>query len=131
METMVKLAVLLATLFLLTGVAFAQGVCDYYEYTYTGLDDPFETGMSCTQLCFNYGEPYGMYTLFCGYYGNLTLFFDSMNKEALAYSINNDVGYLKFHGDRLYIFNGIFYCGSGGYRYEVRGHKVESCDHGM
>jgi hypothetical protein len=128
MKMIVKLVVLLATLLLLTGVAFAEPPCAYYEYSYTGLDNP-DTGITCTELCFNYGESNGQYSSFCEYYGSLALFFDSMNKEALAYSINNDVGYLKFHGDRLYIFNGIFSCG-GGSRFEVRGHKVDSCENG-
>jgi hypothetical protein len=124
MKTMVKLTVLLATLLLLAGVAFAGSSCDDYEFDYKDLDNPENSGTWCVELCFNYGS--STFTGFCDadVTGNLVLFFDSMKKQALWYA-PDALGYLKFHGDRLFIFNGIELCGST--RYEIRGHKVDAC----
>ena len=126
MKTMVKLTVLLATLLLLAGVAFAGTPCDSYEFRYTDLDNPGSSGTWCVELCFNYEEQSGAFLGFCdmGVPGNLVLFFDSMKKQALMYNPVT-VGYLKFHGDRLFIFTGIEDC--DGTRYEIRGHKVDEC----
>jgi hypothetical protein len=119
---MIKLTVVLATLLLLTGVAFATGDCSLYEFHYTWLDDPEISGTWCVELCFYSGYYYGFCDLTTG---DLELFFDSMKKQAL-FSNNYDVnGYLKFHGDNLFSFTGIEDC--DGYRYEIRGHKVEEC----
>jgi hypothetical protein len=132
MKMMLRLAILMATLLLLAGVAFAINGedCYYYETFYINLDNPSETENDyCWQLCFKHGEPSGNYSPFCMGDGDLVLFFDSMNEKALLYttSINGEeVGYLKFHGDRLFIFNGIISCGEGN-RYEVKGHRVNEC----
>ena len=128
MKTMVKLTVLMATLLLLTGVAFANGgPCYYYEYVWTDLNPPFTSDTSCTELCFNYGDHTGTYSNFCGS-GDLVLFFDPMNKQALLYAtgIYPEVGYIKFHGDSLHVFTGIEYCEYNG-RFQIRGHKVDGC----
>lgn len=128
MKPMVRLIVLFATLLLLTGVSFANGDCYYYEYVYTNLDRE-ETDTWCAELCFNSGT----YSEFCES-GNMILFFDSMKKQALLYSTNTtppyqEVGYLKFHGDQLHVFTGIFYCtGAFQERFFVRGHKVDYCE---
>jgi hypothetical protein len=118
---------------MLTSVALAEPPCDYYAVDYKNLDNPSDTYDDwCVELCFNYGDYSGTYVNSCGN-GNLVLFFDSMNKTALMYSTiteYSEAGYLKFHGDRLYIFTGIIDCGEG-YRYEVRGHKSDECENGM
>jgi hypothetical protein len=134
MKTMVKLTVLMAFLLLLTGVAFAGSNCHDYEFDWTDLDNPGMSGTWCVELCFNYGDQSGNFSGFCEADGNLVLFFDAMNKQALFYatstSIYPNVGYLKFHGDWLHVFTGIMFCDIG-YRYEVRGHKVDECTGGM
>jgi hypothetical protein len=79
-------------------------------------------------LCFDIGENDGSFTGLCNAEGQMSLFFDSMKKEALAYSETNPYGYLKFHGDHLYVVQGIGYC--AGDRWELRGHKLESCPGG-
>jgi hypothetical protein len=73
--------------------------CYYYEYTYTSLDNPEDSGPSCTELCFNYGDNSGTFAGLCNSFGNLVLFFDSMKKQALWYSTSTpSLGFLKFHG---------------------------------
>ena len=75
MKKIVKMAVLLATLLLLTGVAFAD---DCYEVTCTNLD----TGYKITHPVYIdvYSNP-GRFDGLCATDGNLTKFFDSMNLE--------------------------------------------------
>jgi len=126
MKAMVKLAVLFATLLLVTGVAFAGGGCYYYEFSYTGLDDPTNSGQDCAYLCFD-GNNSGTFEGFCES-GDLSLFLDFLNPTLLLYSgdLNVEVGYLTFHGSWLNVFNGIIYCSPGG-RYTVHGHKVDNC----
>ena len=123
MKIMVKLGVLLATLFLLTGVAFAKNPCSCYEITCTNLDIDMVVADHPVELCFDTYEDSGHFTGLCDSKGEMSLFFDSMKKEALAYSENNPYGYLKFHGDDLHVVTGIGYC--AGYRWELRGHKVD------
>jgi hypothetical protein len=126
MKMMVKLAVLLATLFLLTGFAFAYfDAC--YEVTVTDLDDPTHTHTGCIALGFlddNTGaiaSPFGT---------TMALFFDSMNKEALGYHYLDPacVGYFKFHGDNLFVIKGIGYC--EGERHNIKGHQVDCSNPG-
>jgi hypothetical protein len=131
MKTMVRLLVLLAALLLLTGVAFAQGICFDYAFSCTNLDSPEESAIDCgcVELCFDYGGPFGHFVGFCAD-GNLVTFFNQMNKEVLLYYPGVDgveVGRLKFHGSPwLNVFNGIIYCSDTG-RWEVKGHKVDEC----
>jgi len=129
MKMMVKLAVLFATLLLVTGIAFAGGSCYYYEYTYTGLDNPEDSGLWCQEICFDFGNNSGTFDGFCEA-GDLSLFFGPtfLNPQALLYSgdTGTEVGYLTFHGSWFGAFNGIEYCSDGG-RYTVHGHKVDSC----
>ena len=123
MKMIVKLAVLFAILLLLTGVAFAEAPCFCYEVTCTNL----ENGDRITHnvgICFApSGEEAYIYSI-CGNEGPMSLFFDPMKKEALAYASYGSpfVGYLKFHGDWLHVLNGIVYC--NGDRWTIRGHKV-------
>jgi hypothetical protein len=124
MKMMVKLAVLLATFLLLTGVAFAQEiiarpcfVC--YEVTVTDLDDPTHTHTGCVGISFCSGEmisPFGT---------DIVEFFDAMKEQALGYSDSDPscVGYFKFHGDWQYIITGIGYC--EGERHKIRGHQID------
>ncbi len=122
---MVKLAVLFATLLLLTGVSFAS-VCGTYCYqvTATDLDDPtnIETGCIRLDLCENNtGFIYGPFGT------NMSLFFDSMSDQALGYDDSDPscVGYFKFHGDDLHILKGIGYC--EGERHNIKGRRVDCC----
>jgi hypothetical protein len=130
MKKIAIMAVLFATLFLLTGVAFAQVDCSLYEFTWTDLDNG-KTGEWCAEICFGSGT----YSGFCEESGSLVFFVDPMQDQALFYatstsSPNPPLGYLKFHGDDRHrdyrtVFNGIEYC--DGYRYKIRGHKVDGC----
>ena len=126
MKRLVQLAVLLATLLLLTGVAFAPPMCwpFCYEMTATDLDDPTNTHTGCIRLdlCENntgfINGPFGT---------NMSLFFDSMRKQALGYDDSDPscVGYFKFHGDDLYVITGIGFC--EGERHQIRGHQSACC----
>ena len=117
---MVKLAVLLATLLLLTGVAFAidGGIyCECYKIDYTGLDSIY-TGFQYYQICLNYeghsGNSEGCY---------LSLFFDGLSKQVLA-SCPGCVASFKFHGHNNNVLTGIEYCETGG-RFTMWGHIVD------
>ncbi len=115
-----KLAVLLATLLLLTGVVYADNGCGgCYEVTVTDLDDPTNTHTGCIAIDFCSGEMYSPFGT------DIVLFFDSMKEQALGYSDSDPscVGYFKFHGDHQYILNGIGYC--EGERHNIKGHKVD------
>jgi hypothetical protein len=114
MKKMVKMAVLLATLLMLTGVAFAD---ECYEITCIGLDYDF-------QLTHNvYFDPYnGSFNGLCATQGGMSLFYDSMKLQAIIEGSSID-GYLKFHGDDFHVVSGIVYCMGG--RFTVRGHKVD------
>jgi hypothetical protein len=123
MKTMVKLAVLIATLLLLTGGAFADGIqdCKCYKVTYDELDYPWDYGTEDTLLCFNYENNTGSFGNLCGGGGSLSLFFDDP-VQALVYTVSQSpvVGYLKFHDMRLTVLNGILYC-PGASRYNLWG----------
>lgn len=119
MKKMVMMAVLMATLLLLAGVSFAQpcGVC--YEATVIDLDDPTNTHTGCIGIDFCSGEVYSPFGT------DMVFFFDSMNDQALGYSDSDPscVGYIKFHGDHLFILKGIGYC--EGERHEIKGHQID------
>jgi hypothetical protein len=95
--------------------------CDCYEVTYTNADNPEDAKVEPTNVCFNFEEHAGIFGMW-----NLSLFFDSMNKQALAYGISAGVpvAYLKFHGDQVHVVTGIynFY----GNQWTIRGHKISS-----
>ena len=124
MKMKVQLAVVLATLLLLTGAAFAGGGdCYFYEVNWHSVsvpDAPIEIG--CMQLCFELGTIAGV----CGV-TDLAFFFDTMKEQALAYG-GGGVVHLKFHGDHQYVVAGEGECGTN--LYIFRGHKVESCNGG-
>jgi hypothetical protein len=123
MKMMAKLAVLVAALLLVTGVAFS----DCYEVTYINLDDPTDTTTLTASIELNYDLNTGM---ICSALGNLdaSLFLSPMRDELLGYN-DNCWGYIKFHGrheNKFDVVNGISYCDGG--RYTVRGHKTDdSC----
>jgi hypothetical protein len=128
MKTMVKLAVLIATLLLLTGGAFAKTdppPCNCYDVTCYDLDYPYFTITHNVLLCFG-PDNQGRYDGFCGQQGTLSLFFDDP-VQALGYESNlsTAVGYLKFHDTRLTVLNGIWNC--DGTRYNLWGRLSESC----
>jgi hypothetical protein len=123
MKIMVKLAVLLATLLLLTGVVYAGSDCGQcYEVTVKDLDDPTNTHTGCIAIDFCsgqiYNSPFGT---------DIVLFFDSMKEQALIYDDSDPscVGYVKFHGDYGYIMTGIGYCEDE--RHTIKGHRVDCC----
>jgi hypothetical protein len=122
MKMMVKLAVLFATLLLLTGAAFAQSFnCNCYEVTLTDLDGSPDTWTEFVEICFD-DDNVG-HTDLCGE-SELYMFFDSMREQALTYHSNAGVcvAYLKFHGDDQYVVTGIVF-GEG--RATFRGHKTD------
>ena len=130
MKMMVKLAVLFATFFLLTGVSFAAD-CDCYKFTFTFLDGPLGPSSGPVKICFNggnVGEIYGLTYNLCDSGDPIFMFFDSMSEQALAaHTSPSNVAYLKFHGDDQHCVTGIV---SGDGRYSFRGHKTDSeyCD---
>ena len=126
MKKMVKIAVLLATLLLVTGVSFA-GNCwqECYEVTVTDLDDPTNTHTGCIYINFfdnTMESPFGT---------DMSLFFDSMKEQVLIYDDSDPscVGYVKFHGDNLYIIKGIGYC--EGERHNIKGHQIDCSSNPM
>jgi hypothetical protein len=125
MKKMVKIAVLLATLLLLTGVAFAD-CYECYEVTVKDLDDPTNTHTGCIAIDFCsgqiYNSPFGT---------DIVLFFDSMKEQALIYDDSDPscVGYVKFHGDYGYIMTGIGYC--EGERHNIKGHQIDCSSNPM
>jgi hypothetical protein len=127
MKKMVKLAVLLATLLLVTGVASADW-CDCYEVTCKNLDHPdMDPITHNVNFCFEPEDPTSDYNNFgglCNDEGYMALFFDSMSMQALAFSSeSNPLAYLKFHGDGPFVVGGIVYC--YGDRWTIRGHVVD------
>ena len=122
---MMNLAVLLATVLLLTGVAFAADCQQYcYEFIGTNLDDPEDTHPSCERVTFCDDNTGSMTSPYCA---EMSLFFDSMSRQALAYdnSALSCVAYLKFHGDNQHVVTGInLYDGK---RYKVQGHQSICC----
>ena len=127
MKTMAKLIVLLATLLLLTGVAFAVNGehCSCYAITLTYLENPENNGTIPVYICFD-SDNVGTISDLC-HGSDLYMFFDSMNEQALT-SLSNAgfcAAYLKFHGDNQYVVTGIIVNDTG--RATFRGHKVESC----
>ena len=114
MKKMVKMAVLLATLLMLTGVAFAD---ECYEITCTGLDYQFELTHNVY-----FDTDSGSFDGLCATSGNMSLFYDSMNLQAIMQGSSID-GYLKFHGDDFHVLKGIVYCMGG--RFKVRGHIID------
>jgi hypothetical protein len=122
MKMMVKLAVLFATLLLLTGVSFAYDCGTYcYEVTVTDLDDPTNTHTGCIGINFCNNEimsPFGT---------DIVMFFDSMKEQVLIYDDSDPscVGYVKFHGDDLHILKGIGYC--EGERHNISGRQKDCC----
>jgi hypothetical protein len=133
MKMMVKLAVLMGALLLLTGLAFSQSTngldCVCYSITCTNLDIDMVVQDHPVVLCFDRDNDQGLFRGLCDSRGEMSLFFDAMNTQALAYSDTNPYGYLKFHGDDLHVVTGIGYC--AGYGWKMRGFKVddEFCPH--
>jgi hypothetical protein len=127
MKTMVKLAVFIATLLLLTGGAFAVPAtslppgCNCYDVACYGLDYPFDFEIDhYVYLCFDEPNNQGTYDGLCGQTGGLSLFFDDP-VQALGYNTGQfpSEGYLKFHDSRLTVLKGIWNC--FGFRYYLQG----------
>ena len=130
MKMMVKMAVLFATLLLITGVAFAQSWdCNCYEITATEVDNPGHTHTATIEICLEAGNESG-YTCFPDGLISLSLFFEPtfLNKKILAYvtaqnSLGICVGSFKFHGSNKNVITGIGYC--DGDQWTIWGHKTE------
>jgi hypothetical protein len=125
MKMMVKLAVLFATLLLVTGVCFAQSFdCDCYEFTATKADDPIAKTTVFESVCLDYGDKKGYA---CGPIKmELSLFFEPLGLQGLGFT-ENCWGSFKVHGSHNNVVTGISYC--DGDRYTVWGHKtdMENC----
>jgi hypothetical protein len=127
MKMMVKLAVLITTLLLLTSLSFAAD-CDCYEITYTNLDDPTtDRFTSFVRIC-DSGYPLssiaGICDDLCDPSDSLYMFFDSMYDQALiSHNAGTCLAYLKFHGDDRYVLTGLWV---GSYRATIRGHKTDA-----
>jgi hypothetical protein len=127
MKKMVMMAVLMATLLLLNGVALACYSNNYcYEVVATNVDDPEDTETLFARL--SYDCVSGIIQIPTPpLSGNMSVFFDSMNEQALGFGqgeAEGCVGYFKFHGDDQYVITGIGYC--DGRRWNLRGHRVDS-----
>ena len=132
MKMMVKLAVLFATLLLLTGVSFAIE-CNFnecYEITATEVDNPSHTHTGFVMICLDYdakageaGSPIGSI--------NLSLFFQPLGLKILAYPggtpspLGDCVGAFKFHGSDNNVITGIGFCDED--RWTIWGHRTEGC----
>ena len=123
MKMMVKLVFLIATLLLISGIAFAGADCSCYEIIKTDLEDPSHTWADFVEICFD--EDNVGHTDLCGG-TEMYMFFDPMREQALTYHSNEGVclAYLKFHGDDQYVVTGILF-GYGGLRTTFRGHKID------
>ena len=110
---------------------FVTGPCCCYAITCTNLDSGMVVVDHPVVLCFDRETNTGFFNGLCNASGDMSLFFDAMNKEALAYSEDNPYGYLKFHGDWLHVVTGIGYC--AGSKWDMRGRKVadENCPENM
>jgi hypothetical protein len=124
MKMMLKLAVLLATLLLITGVSFADG-CYWYEITWQFINFPEDPDFkyACIQLCFDYDNT-GKIDGVCEF-TDIALFFNSMRDQALAYG-GGGVLHLKFHGDDQFVVTAIGQCPPNP-RFKLWGHKVIEC----
>jgi len=120
MKTIVKLAVLLATLLLLSGASFADSC---YDLNYINLDNPTAgifTGSASVGLDYGDNTGHACTDLWIGDL-NLSLFI-GLNLQALAYN-DNCTGFFKFHGSDNNVVNGIITC--YGYRFNIWAHKIE------
>ena len=122
MKIILKLAVLLAVLLLLTGVSSAQpaGYCTCYEITATNLDDSSLNDHGFMELCLDYENKSGTIENLCSSM-DLSLFFGPLGIQALGYG-KGCVGFFKFHGSDKNVVTIIFY---DGYRYTIWGHKTD------
>ena len=121
MKMMVKLSVLLATLLLLTGVAFAW--CNCYEITATDVDNPTNTHTETVEVCLDYEYYNGDVCAPDPYRLNLSLFFEPLGLQILAYN-KGCVGSFKFHGSNNNVVTGIGYC-NGNTRWTIWGHTTD------
>jgi hypothetical protein len=118
MKITVNLMVLYATLLLLTGVAFADGVtsCECYKINYIGLDVVY-TGTQYYPICLNYEEHSGTSD------GCDLSLFDGLSKQVVA-TCPGCVAFFKFHGEDNNVLTGMEYCETGG-RLLLWGHKTD------
>jgi hypothetical protein len=107
MKTMVKLAVLFATLLLLNGIAFAQGDCECYKITFTSSDNPALSETEYDPICLDYGNHNGTFDI-C----DVSLF-PGLITQGLIYGSCDCIGFFKFHGNDNNVITGEAYCGLG------------------
>jgi hypothetical protein len=131
MKIMVKLAVLFATLLLISSVAFAgSGSCGCYEITATAIGNPEITYTETVEICLNYEEMVGeAYTT--GDLGTLPLaLFRDLSLNFLAYADYGICGgSFKFHGSHNNVITGIGYCVDT--HWTIWGHRTDTMNCGM
>jgi hypothetical protein len=122
MKTMVKLAVLLATLLLLSVASFAGPAmieCNCYDVTATNLDDPGYNFHGFYELCLDYENKSAVVQPLCEGL-DLSMFLVSSGLELVG---SNDLcaGFFKFHGSDLNVATGKFY---DIWRFSIWAHKT-------
>jgi hypothetical protein len=141
MKTIVKLAVLLTTLLLLSGAAFAEAECECYTINATDLDNPEDSCTRDVQICFDFGSHKGIFTSpkYVPFpktvFMPLNMYLDAMNRKMSGSLALFDAVSLKFHGDWMHVVTGELsstnlskFCGYNGYhRYALHGHRAEMC----
>jgi len=118
MKAIVKLAVLFATLLLITGVAFAQEDCECYKITLTSLDNPPNTENAYEEICLDYENNTGAFET-CN-----SALFPGLITQGLVYDPTCCKGYFKFHGNDNNVVTGEFICMGTG-RYTFWGHITD------
>jgi hypothetical protein len=123
MKTIVKLAILCATLLLLTGIASAYNGCNCYELTCTDLDNHLVI-THYVEFCYDTETNEGPFAGLCGDLGDMSWFFGVIN-QALAFNgYTGTTAYLTFHGTPpLNVVTGDVYC--FGDRWKVWGHITD------
>jgi hypothetical protein len=149
MKMMLKFLIILVTLLIVTGAAFAAPTsplcnnaynCECYEVTATDVDNAAHSWTRVVEICIDSENQCGWldYPYDDGHQLYLSLFFDGLQTKITGSASNFDAASLKFHGDDLYVLTGDLYCYSGnafcnpsGHRFKLHGHKLYGCTVGM
>jgi len=121
MKMMVKSAVLMTMLLLLTGVAFAQGDCECYKITFTDLDNPASETVY-EEICLDYENHTGIWA------GCDLSLFPGLIMQGLIYDPSCCAVHFKFHGNDNNVITAEESCPE---RYMAWGHitDYENCMH--
>jgi hypothetical protein len=108
MKMVVKLAVLFATLLLLSGIAFAFiGNCACYKFTFTDLVDPARSATGYVEICLDYENNTGTY-------GECDIsLFPGLITQGLIGAPCACVQFFKFHGSDNNVITGDYQCRFG------------------